>query len=239
MNDKAIEILSRTCDGEDLSPRDLFLVQCSINSPTPPVDDSLETAFDELYQKVVEGSYDKMSCYLYGIEHITRDHQGYVYWKGQRVEHYSYDDVEAEKAAAQQLAEHCQKLESRGFPVNWRTSLDYRLIDLDASNPWVSTLLRFYSLMRKDDSQLAVITYGDTKATRDDAVIVVSDGKTKTVRVMPHEEYESGVYLAFHALQREGFRSESAYHMSYPMLIQTMEESGMVPEDFRQALKEE
>ena len=47
---------------------------------------------------------------------LTRDGEGYVYWKGVHVEHYSYSlETMAEQAA--ELARRCEHLESIGVPV--------------------------------------------------------------------------------------------------------------------------
>jgi len=55
---------------------------------------------------------------LYEIEHLTKDNQGYVYWKNTRVEHYSYSDKDRERIAAENLAADCRLLESDGVKVS-------------------------------------------------------------------------------------------------------------------------
>ncbi len=59
------------------------------------------------------------------IPHLTQDGEGYVYWKGAHVEHYSFrhDDRENEVAAAHELAKRCLFLESLGVPVNANTAI--------------------------------------------------------------------------------------------------------------------
>ena len=44
--------------------------------------------FQQLYATVTSGQYAKP--WLAGVEHVTRDHQGYVYWKGSRIEHFTF-----------------------------------------------------------------------------------------------------------------------------------------------------
>lgn len=53
------------------------------------------------------------------IEHLTQDGEGYVYWKGVHVEHYSFreEDNAKEIEAARELADRCKHLESLGLPV--------------------------------------------------------------------------------------------------------------------------
>jgi hypothetical protein len=114
--DKAIEILRLTNDGNDLAPRDLYLVQCVVNGSALGVSEADEVAFAELYANVRSGY---VSPWFYGIEHLTKDHVGYVYWKGHRVEHYSYRDADAERAAAERLARACRECEERGDEVTF------------------------------------------------------------------------------------------------------------------------
>lgn len=60
-----------------------------------------------------------MSTFFLDIENLTKDGEGYVYWKGVHVEHYSfrYEQATEERAAAEGLARRCQHLESIGIPV--------------------------------------------------------------------------------------------------------------------------
>ncbi|MFN6475335.1 hypothetical protein [Nostoc sp. DedQUE07] len=60
--------------------------------------------------------------WFYGIENLTQDVDGYVRWKGQVVEHFSFrdDDVafgDDKAEAAQRLAERCKHLESINAPI--------------------------------------------------------------------------------------------------------------------------
>jgi len=110
-NDMAIVILQNTHDGNDLAPEHLGLLQLAVNRG---LNELGEIAFVELYQNV-QGGY--VRPWFHGIEHLTRDHEGYVYWKGIHVEHYSYRDKDKEKAAAMELAERCRHLESIGVEV--------------------------------------------------------------------------------------------------------------------------
>ena len=68
--------------------------------------------FNELHDEVISGRY-KAPC-LHGIEHLTRDHAGYVYWKGQHVEHYNgpWCYSREGKTQATELARRCRYLES-------------------------------------------------------------------------------------------------------------------------------
>lgn len=114
-SEQAIEILHRTHDGNDLAPRDLYLVQLVVNHDS---NEAGEVAFADLYANVIKpGGYTRP--WFYGIEHLTKDHEGYVYWKDRQVEHYSFHDTDAERAAAEQLARACLACEARGQEVKF------------------------------------------------------------------------------------------------------------------------
>lgn len=113
----AIAVLSGTEDGEGLSPRDLWIVQEAVNGHLNAAG-LVELA--RIRDAVVAGTY--RPGWLHGIEHLTKDHDGYVLWKGEPVEHYSFaGDAEAEKRAAERLAERCRFLEEAGSVVTMRT----------------------------------------------------------------------------------------------------------------------
>lgn len=119
--DQAIEILRLTRDGDDLAPRDLALIQLVANGQATGVSEAADVAFAELYANATKaGGYTRP--WFWGIEHLTKDHQGYVYWKGHQVEHYSFygeDAYEREKAAAERLAQACRECEARGQEVKF------------------------------------------------------------------------------------------------------------------------
>jgi hypothetical protein len=109
--DMALEILQKTHDGNDLAPEHLGLLELAVNGYMSEIG---EVAFVELYQNAKNGY---VRPWFHGIENLTRDHEGFVYWKDRQVEHYSYRDREKEKAAATELAERCRHLESLGVEV--------------------------------------------------------------------------------------------------------------------------
>lgn len=112
--EKAIEVLGRTHDGNDIAPSHLSLLQSAVNGDLTPEG---ETYFnDEVYEKVLAGTYKKP--WAYGVEHLTKDHTGYVYWKGQYVEHYSGMSYEHGREEALELARRCMILEAQGKEVN-------------------------------------------------------------------------------------------------------------------------
>jgi hypothetical protein len=117
----AIAILQATHDGEDLDPAHLWLVQEWVNDH---LNEKGEAAFRDLHAQVTAGKYQKP--WLHGVEHLTRDHQGYVFWKNVEVEHYSFSgkgSYEREKAAAEELGRRCRILESKGIQPTCKSAI--------------------------------------------------------------------------------------------------------------------
>lgn len=122
-SDMAIEILRLTRDGDALAPEHLYLLECAVNDR---LSDAGKVAFTELYAHATK-SDGYTRPWFHGIEHLTKDHEGYVYWKGIRVEHYSFygDDAHArEREAALALARACERCEEKGLPVKF-SNLDF------------------------------------------------------------------------------------------------------------------
>ena len=115
--DMAIEVLGKTRDGNDLAPEHLKLVELAVNGY---LNEAGEVAFYDLYAQVQAG-YAKP--WLQGVEHLTRDHEGYVYWKGQHIEHWDGSLAYSEngREPAQELARRCKILEEQGEPINGNT----------------------------------------------------------------------------------------------------------------------
>lgn len=118
--DKAVAILRATRDGEELSPGHLSLLQAAVNGW---LSETGEVAFDALYAQVESGGY--RAPWFHGIEHLSLDHEGYVYWKGREVEHYNMPwAFEPEgRTSALELARRCRILEGRGETPTTNTAI--------------------------------------------------------------------------------------------------------------------
>jgi len=116
--DQAIEILSATHDGEDLTPEHLKLIENAVNGF---LNEKGKEAFADLYKEAAGGNYKKP--WLQGVEHLTRDLEGYVYWKGSNIEHWSgkLPYSEEGREAAKKLSERCKALEGLGVVINTST----------------------------------------------------------------------------------------------------------------------
>lgn len=117
--DICIEILQKTNDGNDLAPWHLKLLELAANQG---LNEAGEIALYELYEQVKNGY--KKPWHL-GIKHMTKDHEGYIYYKGRQVEHYSFHDdpgQKRERKSLRKLQRNMLFLESIGQPPtlgNW------------------------------------------------------------------------------------------------------------------------
>jgi len=112
---KACEILHRTRDGDDLEPSDLKLTELAVNGH---LNDKGIKVFDDLYGRVVTGKYKKP--WLHGVEPMTRDHEGFIFYKDKQVEHFSgfyVNSLEAKRHLTE-LRSQCAYMERNGMEVS-------------------------------------------------------------------------------------------------------------------------
>lgn len=192
--DKALYILRSTNDGNDLAPVDLKLVESACNGF---LNEKGEEAFDALYQRVKSGDYQVP--FLHGIQHLTVDHEGYVYWKGFEVEHYDSPYKSESKKDLQLLAKRCESLEKIGVEVCTKTSIWYWdwFNGISAQDPYLK-VLRYCPAIYVNDQ-------GDCLLTRHESDIrVVKSGK---VAVYPSLE------AVMKSFSDKGCLDDSMYHM--------------------------
>ena len=117
-SEKAITILQKTNDGDDLAPRHLSLLESAVNGFLTP--EGIK-AFDTLYEQIESGPYVKP--WLFDVENVTMDNQGYVYWREIQVEHFTiWNDDSRERLrryTSEEIAPACLALEAQGIPVNY------------------------------------------------------------------------------------------------------------------------
>ncbi len=113
--EKAIDILKMTHDGDDLIPQHLKLVENAVNVY---LNENGMRLYDALYENVKIGKYERPP-YL-GVKYMDRDQEGYVYFKGKHVEHYSsfYAYSASAKADLKVLQSQCIFLEETNRLVN-------------------------------------------------------------------------------------------------------------------------
>lgn len=114
--DMALEILQTTRDGDNLKRSDLAMVQHAVNGFLTPAG---ETLFKKLHEDVVSGNYEPSG--FCGFSNITMDHEGYIYYKGTHVEHYSHSLTDEENPntiqTVKELNEMCERFEREGIRI--------------------------------------------------------------------------------------------------------------------------
>lgn len=117
--EKAVQILQVTNDGNNLDPRHMSLIQGAVNGS---LNDKGMAAFEELY-KSVSTSHAYQKPPFHGVEHLTVDNEGYVYWKEIPIEHYSHPFSNYAREHAIKLGKCCRYLEHLRIPVNMTSAI--------------------------------------------------------------------------------------------------------------------
>lgn len=133
-----IEIIGTTSDGNQLSARHLELTQSAINGFCT------EEGINELrrvYQMVIDNNYVN---WFHNIEGMVLKNNGYVKYKGEILDHYSFTDWEAEHAAVIELYTRCQHIELLGLKPTqhncvhyWQRYAKLQPNSVGSANPWV------------------------------------------------------------------------------------------------------
>jgi hypothetical protein len=99
-------------------PHDLKLVENAVNGFLTA--EGIE-AFNKLHKTVAAGEYKQP--WFHGIENMTIDDVGFIYWKGAIVEHYEQPWAYSKdaKESAQELKRRCEIIESKGIKLNITT----------------------------------------------------------------------------------------------------------------------
>lgn len=109
--DKILTILSKSKDGDELSPQHLKIVEYGANGY---LNEQGIELLDEIYRSVEAGTYRKP--YHLDVEFMTYDHEGFIYFKTEQVEHYSHSWAYSMEAKEQltKLQHQCLYLEGIG-----------------------------------------------------------------------------------------------------------------------------
>jgi hypothetical protein len=139
------------------------------------------------------------------IPNLTKpsDWDGYVYWKGIEVEHYTFgDDVERETRAAWELWSCCMYLESIGVPVNSRTVLCDWFKDMSKDSPlrdFLGMMPSFYEHETK--SSIVYILNGDAYQWKNGAkgIFLKKEHFDKA--------WEKSGQVTYHVMEKLGYRN--------------------------------
>lgn len=117
ISDMACEILQKTQDGDKLAPQHLKLLENAVNGF---LSEKGEVAFYELYENVKTG-YTKP--WFLNVENFTQDIEGYVYYKGVHIEHYSHMTYDEALKELKELETRCLILEASDIVPNSSTAI--------------------------------------------------------------------------------------------------------------------
>lgn len=147
---------------------------------------------------------------FHGIEELVKDGEGYVYWRGTHVEHFSFgsalgmddEDLERERAAALKIAARCVHLESIGAPVRSGTVVwhwDW-FRDMQANDPLLPLLSLLPGLYERDDGYLLL------KFAHAEKAVYWHRDHPATVESFNEEDLEFNVgRYSYHGLERNGY----------------------------------
>lgn len=165
---------------------------------------------------------------------ITRLHGGYIAWRGRSVEHFSYHDPEEFEEAANRLAEHCEMLEAKGFPVTSRTCMFRPLFrEAPAGTPWLETMTSYYTVLGDSTGRarrciLALPEHAAVAIGFEDGQLVMDYGY--------ETEAAFGTTNLLHELQSQGFVGCDSSNCSYDRLVELFVEAGLTPDLVRMVL---
>lgn len=224
-SDKAIRILELSHDGDELQASDLHLVEMAVNGHLNAA--GLE-AFERLHADVTSGLYRTKHHWFQGIEHLTQDTSGYVYWKGKSVEHFDFSDKEKEADAAHSLVAKCQQLEANGFPVNSRTVLQKCCYTAEADTPWKEALTHYYCFARSGN-QVAGIFYLRHPEAGDKVVSAYKAAGSI------HLVYHQWASEALDALQKQDYASARTPE-DYPAAVELLTATGLSAQEIEKII---
>lgn len=160
---------------------------------------------------------------------LSRLPQGYVAWRGREVDHFDYrNDPDGFAQAGRELAEHCEMLEAKGFPVTSRTCMFRPLFrEAPADTPWLQAMTTYYTIVGDSNGRARRCIFRLPEHT------AVAIGMDEGLLVMEYG-YETdaafGTTNLLHQLQSEGFRSVGSSNCSYDRLAELFFEAGLTPE---------
>lgn len=118
LNSIACEILQKTHDGDDLTSQHMQLLEGAVNGV---LSEKGIKVFQELHAKIIKDGYIKP--WFLGIKNFTQDLEGYVYYKGVQIEHYSHDNYAEALKSLQELEKRCLYLEAKGIKPDSKTAI--------------------------------------------------------------------------------------------------------------------
>lgn len=158
--EQALAVLRATSDGDLLAPSDLCLLQLVVNRGLDVLGEERARRWDYVVAATAGGTYERP--WLHGVHNLLKRHDGYVLWKGVAVEHYSFQDMQAERESAHFLGACCRLIEARGQAVSAAALSDvWREVDLGAGLGLARRLV-LWSLQALDKGAVVCALDGDS-----------------------------------------------------------------------------
>ena len=123
----AISILEHSNDGDDLVGSDLKLVEHAVNGH---LNGRGQVVLVQMNLKLKNGQYEFKPAFC-GVEFLTRNTEGFVFWRDKQIEHYDHDHWcekgwrEDMQKDAEKLGKTCLYLEEHNIPVNFENYCKY------------------------------------------------------------------------------------------------------------------
>lgn len=145
---------------------------------------------------------------FHGIEELTKDGEGFVYWRGIQVEHYSYSaDKQAQEAeSAACLAARCRHIEALGLKVTGSKVIWYWswFEELTKDEPYLPLLDKLPGMY---ENQEGVMLFRSHSVEAVGAVAVQWDGSQRTflARTRPLDPLGLEDEFGYHGMRSKGF----------------------------------
>ena len=152
---------------------------------------------------------------FHGIPELEKDSQGFIYWKGVEVEHYSHDDEIAQRIETYELASRCLRLERKGIPVKSSTVIHrwnwFRDIDMLLHHKLQSFLVNVGDIYEsKDNPNIIAFEYGDDVYIADGMIIC-----TLMLKCNIDRAWEERGAVLYHIMRDMGYQTARMGQLSY------------------------
>lgn len=168
---------------------------------------------------------------IFGHPLLSRLPHGYMGWRGDPVARLTNLELTPEEftKACRELAQHCEILEAKRFPVTLRTCMFKALFrEAPPDTPWLQAMMSYYDIVGDRITRRARrFVFGLPSQAA--VAIGVEDGQLVT-----EYGYETDLAIGtanlLHQLHDQGFRSCGSWHCSYSQFTKLLAEAGLTPE---------
>lgn len=224
---KALSIFDGTDDGERLRTDDLALLW-RVTTRGEDASESDRARLDRLHRQVAARCYVGVIRDLYEIEHLSKDDEARVYWKGEFVDFMGVSEPNAVMQWARELAAKCRGLEAKGYPIDASTIRSRWCQTAPPRTPWKPLLLRLEEVyFRGGNLNCLRLRVRDGRKA-----LVWWQGDSLRTRVFGETDQHTPGALAVRAAMEMGLVRDNKRLASYHELVQALESEGWKPGDF-------